>query len=182
MKRRIKEANLKQQLKWANIKRYEKRVKLQLPEPSRRLKRNEDYLRWNEPMAFDKSITLIVLLIAWGGDIYAIRSHHFDNLQHWSDLITHCTQARLTDAFDEFRLALYWSELDPDQVFLEDERQRKPAFKLYGATRSGIDETVLALPSVDGLRCRLCRRQYCNNHYFSQSKKTESPLKWYEYR
>lgn len=62
------------------------------------------------------------------------------------------------------RLALEWSGLDLDYVILEDQRCRKQAFRLCGATRSGIDESVLDSPSIRRLRCRRYSQTYCNNH------------------
>lgn len=62
------------------------------------------------------------------------------------------------------RLPLKENGLDPDEVYLEDERQRKQSMRLHGAKRSGFDECVLELPSISELRCRACRRKYCRKH------------------
>jgi hypothetical protein len=121
----------------------------------------------------------MVLLIMLGAEIHAIEPCSFDRAESWSELISHCENAMEMWLFHDWRLALEWSRLDPDHVFLEDQRRRKQAFRLRGATRSGVDETVLDSPSIDGLRCRRCSRRYCNNHDLSMFKDIQAyPMSW----
>ena len=103
------------------------------------------------------------LLIERGADIYAIERPP----SYRSMVETPCALARRLDVLDEWSAILQDSGFDPDKVFLEDERRLNQALRLRLATRSGVDESVLELPSIDGLRYRLCRRAYCDIRYRS---------------
>ncbi|KAJ5026189.1 hypothetical protein PSV08DRAFT_402501 [Bipolaris maydis] len=133
----------------------------------------------NPTNLFPETVLNVVFLIVLGADIYFTKPGSFDGAEHWTDLITYCQKAMEIRCFHGWRLALEWSRLDPDHVFLEDQRRRKQAFRLRGATRSGIDESVLDPPSINGLRCRRCSRRYCNNHDRSFFKASQTHgMKW----
>lgn len=118
----------------------------------------------NKPFKF---LLCIVVLIMGGADVYYMLPRSFEWAKHWSELISHCQRAKSEGISNVWSIVLSWSGLDPDRIFLEDERRRKQAFRLRGATRSGVDEAILDPPPIDGLRCRKCRRRYCNNHDLS---------------
>lgn len=114
---------------------------------------------------YEKWFLRIVSLIVGGADIHYIYPRFFDRMTRWSGLLTPSRFALCVGVFDDWRLALASSGRDPDDVFLEDDWRRKQAFRLRGATRTGIDEAILDPPPMSGLRCRRCRRRYCNNHF-----------------
>lgn len=103
---------------------------------------------------------IVSALIKGGADIYHIDAEDFDDAATWKDLYTPWDWAAMNDVEDEWFAALRDSGLDPDRVRDEDIQRCKQAFRLYGATRTGVDERTLDLPPVSGLRYRPCRQQH----------------------
>ncbi|KAF1834915.1 hypothetical protein BDW02DRAFT_317692 [Decorospora gaudefroyi] len=101
-----------------------------------------------------------------GVNIYYINSEILDKASTWVYILreTLCTWASAIGIVPEWKLVLKECGLDPDKVFWEDESRCKQLMRLHGATRTGIDERVLEMPSTEGIRCRLCRGSYCDSH------------------
>jgi hypothetical protein len=107
---------------------------------------------------------IVSTLIEAGADIYYMDSKKFDGPSSWSSIWTLWNWASRYDVLNEWEAALRECGLNPDEVLREDVQRRKQAFRLHGATRTGVDEEMLALPSAAGLRCRICRSKYCEEH------------------
>jgi hypothetical protein len=107
---------------------------------------------------------IVSTLIEAGADIYYMDSEEFDGPSSWSSIWTPCGWASQYDVLSEWEAALRECGLNPDEVAQEDAQRCKQAFRLHGATRTGVDEEMLALPSAAGLRCRICRSKYCTKH------------------
>jgi hypothetical protein len=107
---------------------------------------------------------IISTLIEAGADIYYMYSEKFDGPSSWLSICTLWDWASQHDVLNEWEAALRECGLNPDEVLREDVQRCKQAFRLHGATRTGVDEEILALPSAAGLRCRICRSKYCTEH------------------
>jgi hypothetical protein len=107
---------------------------------------------------------MIKALLKSGVDIYYMDPEDFDKATVWYNIDTYCMIAARWGVVYEWKMALEECGLDHDKVCSEDVRHCKQAIRLRGANRSGVDENVLELPSIDGLRCRICRRMYCARH------------------
>lgn len=107
---------------------------------------------------------ILVCLIRSGADIYYIFESSFDYASSWHDLESLGVLSVTWDSATEWYNAVLEAGFDPDQYLLEDKQNRKQSFRLRGATRSGIDERVLDLPSTAGLRCRRCSTKCCFKH------------------
>ncbi|PSN73861.1 hypothetical protein BS50DRAFT_580735 [Corynespora cassiicola Philippines] len=109
----------------------------------------------------------LALLIKAKADIHYQRPQSFDHASHCTDIETISHYALSVDVGNEWDLALRECGLDPDDVYRENFQRMKRAFRLYGATRTGIDEQSLDVPSASGLRCRSCRRKVCQRDHGS---------------
>jgi hypothetical protein len=107
---------------------------------------------------------IIALLIRHGADIYYMDLVELDPESKWSDLSTLWDLAIDWNMEAEWFNALEECGVGVDDYKTEITRRCKQAIRLHRATRSGIDEQVLELPSSSGLRCRKCRRRYCGKH------------------
>jgi hypothetical protein len=107
---------------------------------------------------------MVKALIKSGVDIYYMNPEDFDKAIAWDDIRTPSVVASTFEVHNEWRTALAECELDPNKVYLEDERRRKQAMRLRGASRSGVDVEMLELPPIDGFRSRICRRSWCKKH------------------
>jgi hypothetical protein len=101
---------------------------------------------------------IAALLIQHGANIHWIDPEDYHKALNWRELRTLWDCARSWNVEFEWFRALEKNGIDVDLYRWADIR------RLRGATRSGIDEGVLDLPSVSGLRCRPCRRKYCKKH------------------
>jgi hypothetical protein len=108
---------------------------------------------------------IITKLIHAGANVHHIFAEDFDKSLNWRDVETLWAYAQVIDIEEELVAALRMCNIDVDRYFWEDIRTRKQAIRFNGATRSGIDEEVLKMPSISGLRCRACRRNDCWNHH-----------------
>jgi hypothetical protein len=106
---------------------------------------------------------IISLLVEHGANIHYILPETFDGATKWYDLAVLWTLAYNQEFETVWFNALHGVGVDVDEYQWEDIRRRKQAIRLRGATRSGVDEQVLELPSISGLRCRKCRK-YCEKH------------------
>jgi hypothetical protein len=107
---------------------------------------------------------IVSTLIEAGADIYYMDSERFDNPSSWLSIWTPWYWASHYGVEPEWKAALRECGLDPTKVLREDVQRCKQALRLHGATRTGVDEEMLALPSAAGLRCRICRSKYCTEH------------------
>jgi hypothetical protein len=107
---------------------------------------------------------IVSTLIEAGADIYYTDSEDFDGPSSWLSIWTPWDRASQYDVLNEWEAALRECGLDPTEVLREDVQRCKQALRLHGATRTGVDEEMLALPSAAGLRCRICRSKYCTKH------------------
>jgi hypothetical protein len=107
---------------------------------------------------------IIAVLIQYGADIHRTRSEDFDTASTWADLQTPWSLAILFHMETEWFSALEQCGTDVEEYCSEDIRRRRQEIRLRGATRSGVDEQMLELPPVAGLRCRKCRKKYCEKH------------------
>jgi hypothetical protein len=107
---------------------------------------------------------IVTQLIQHGADIHYIYPQSLDRASRWNDIITLWHSADGRDFERGWFDALQDAGVDVDQYCWEDMRRTKQAIRLHGATRSGVDEQVLELPSISGLRCRPCHRTFCREH------------------
>jgi hypothetical protein len=105
----------------------------------------------------------ISLLVEYGANIHYIFPETLENASSWQDLKTLWNLALGQEFETGWLNALHDAGVDVDGYRWEEMRRRKQAIRLRGATRSGVDEQVLELPSISGLRCRKCRK-YCEKH------------------
>jgi hypothetical protein len=108
---------------------------------------------------------IISLLVEHGANIHYILPETFDGATKWYDLATLRTLAYNQELETVWFHGLHDAGVDVEEYHWEDIRRRKQAIRLRGATRSGVDEQVLELPSISGLRCRRCRRKYCSSDH-----------------
>jgi len=104
-------------------------------------------------------------LVQHGANIYWSEAENFEKASDWHELRSLWVNTIGWDVEAEWFRALEENDTDVDEYRWEDIRRRKQAMRLRGATRSGVDERVLDLPSISGLRCRSCRRKYCDIHH-----------------
>jgi hypothetical protein len=115
-------------------------------------------------LGYKEGIDCIVsLIVEYGANIHYILPETFDGATKWYDLATLWTLAYNQEFETVWFNGLHGVGADVDEYQWEDIRRRKQAIRLRGATRSGVDEQVLELPSISGLRCRKCRK-YCKKH------------------
>jgi hypothetical protein len=108
---------------------------------------------------------IISLLVEHGANVHYIFPDQLDTASSWRDLSTLWKLALRAEFETGWLNALQDAGVDVDEYRWEDIRRRKQAIRLRGATRSGVDERVLELPSISGLRCRPCHRKHCRKHY-----------------
>ncbi|OAL48249.1 hypothetical protein IQ07DRAFT_93694 [Pyrenochaeta sp. DS3sAY3a] len=111
-----------------------------------------------EEEEFPRPWCILVCLIRSGADIHYIFEDSFDHASSWYDLESLGVFSVAWDSATEWDRAVLEAGFDLDQYLSDDRQSRKHSFRLRGATRSGIDERVLDLPSTAGLKCRRCRR------------------------
>lgn len=107
---------------------------------------------------------VVSLLVQHGANIYYQRPKSFDKASSWYDVGTLWTLSYNQNFKTGWLNALKDAGVDVDEYCWEDIRRTKKAIRLRGATRSGVDEQVLELPPISGLRCRPCHRRYCRKH------------------
>ncbi|CAO2654084.1 Nn.00g108170.m01.CDS01 [Neocucurbitaria sp. VM-36] len=91
----------------------------------------------SQALKFAEYWCIITTLVRGGADIFVIEPDSLDVAMTF-----------------QWESALREYGLVPEDVYQEDIQRRKQAIRLRGATRTGIDEGALDLPSRSGLRCR----------------------------
>jgi hypothetical protein len=114
----------------------------------------------------DYELTGIVeLLIKAGADIYYQEQWCFDTAEPGNFSIWQPSDVAFRlGVLNEWHTALRNCGFDSDEIDYEGTRRDREAVRLRGVKRTGIDESVLSLPSYRGLRCRRCRRRFCSTH------------------
>ncbi|KAH7110568.1 hypothetical protein B0J11DRAFT_204204 [Dendryphion nanum] len=114
---------------------------------------------------YEDTLCIVKLLILAGANIHHMSSRSVEIAQRWTDVRTPTKDSINLGIRKQWEQALKECGLNVEEVFRQDKKNRKQELRLRGARRSGVDESVLDLPSWNGIRCRRCQKKYCNHGF-----------------